>query len=333
MIIDLQRFITEEKQHWTAFEEMLDRFERDPEHRLTLEQAKQFHYLYQRTCADLAKIATFASDPDTHRYLESLIARAYGEVHETRETPRRLSPLNWFSTTFPRTFRRHMKAFLLSLVITLAGFLFGGMAVSLDPDAKEIIMPFAHLQGDPAERVAHEEKSVHDRLKGSKISGASWYMTHNTKVGIFTMALGITWGIGTVIMLFYNGVILGAVAIDYALAGKSTFLAAWLSPHGVIEIPAILLAGQAGLVLAGALIGWGSRTSLRMRLRKLSGDLVTLCLGVALMLVWAGFIEAFISQYHEPVLPYSFKIGFAFIELFLLVLFLAKSGGKERNRS
>ena len=128
MIIDLQRFITEEKRHWTALEAMLDGFEREPERRLTLDEAKRFHYLYQRTSADLAKIATFASDPDTHRYLESLVARAYGEVHEMRRAPHRLIPLQWFFVTLPRVFRRHIKAFLLSLFITLAGVAFGGMA-------------------------------------------------------------------------------------------------------------------------------------------------------------------------------------------------------------
>ena len=45
-------------------------------------------------------------------------------------------------------------------------------------------------------------------------------MTHNTKVSILTLALGLTWGVGTLIMLFYNGVILGAVALDYVLAGE-----------------------------------------------------------------------------------------------------------------
>jgi uncharacterized membrane protein SpoIIM required for sporulation len=329
MIIDLQRFITEEKRHWTALEEMLDRIETEPGLRLSLDEVKRFQYLYQRTSADLAKIATFASDPETHRYLESLVARAYGEIHETREKQHRLSPLRWFFVTFPGTFRRHINAFLLSLAITLVGVAFGGAAVTFDPEAKEIIMPFSNLQGNPSERVAREEKSVKDRLKEIKMSGASAYMTHNTRVGLFTMALGITWGIGTIIMLFYNGVILGAVALDYVLAGQSTFLVAWLSPHGVIEIPAILLAGQAGLVLAGALIGRGSRISLRMRLRAISGDIVTLCFGVALMLTWAGFVESFISQYHEPVLPYSLKISFALFELFLLVLFLARSGAKE----
>ena len=329
MIIDLQRFIAEEKPFWTELGTVLDRIEEYPERRMTLEEAKRFHYLYQRTSADLAKIATFSAEPETNRYLESLVARAYGEVHETRGTRQRAAPGKWFLETFPRTFRRHGRAFLLSLAITLAGFAFGGLAVTIDPGAKEVLLPFSHLQGNPSERVAQEEKTAGDELKGTKISGATWYMTHNTQVSIFTVALGITFGVGTVIMLFYNGVILGAVALDYVRAGQSTFLLAWLSPHGVIEIPAILLAGQAGLVLAGALIGWGKSVALRTRLRNVSGDLTTLCFGVALLLVWAGFIEAFVSQYHEPILPYSFKIGFALVEFFLLVLLLARSGAKD----
>jgi uncharacterized membrane protein SpoIIM required for sporulation len=136
----------------------------------------------------------------------------------------------------------------------------------------------------------------------------------------------MTWGIGTIIMLFYNGVILGAVSLDYILDGQTKFLLGWLMPHGVIEIPAILIAGQAGLILARALIGWGNRVSLKSRLRQISGDLVTLIFGIALMLVWAGFVEAFLSQYHEPVIPYLLKIGFGLVELILLILFLTRSG-------
>jgi len=64
-------------------------------------------------------------------------------------------------------------------------------------------------------------------------------------------------------------------------------------------------------------------------LRKISGDLVTLIFGIAIMLTWAGIIEAFFSQYHEPVIPYAVKIGFGLLELILLVLFLAWSGRKK----
>jgi uncharacterized membrane protein SpoIIM required for sporulation len=331
MIIDLQRFIETEKNYWSELERMLDVIENEPAQRMNVEQVKRFHYLYQRTSADLAKIMTFSSEPEIHQYLESLIVRSYGNIHEIRKRAHRLSPLNWFFKTFPQTFRRHSRAFYLSLIITFCGFLFGGFAISLDSDAKGVILPFAHLQGDPSERVAHEETLKDDHLQGIKMTGTAWYMTHNTKVSIFVMALGITWGIGTILLLFYNGIILGAVTLDYVLAHETEFLVAWLFPHGVVEIPAVLLAGQAGFVLAYALIGWGERSSLRMRLRKISGDLITLIFGVALMLLWAGFVESFISQYHEPVLPYPFKIGFGVVELIVLTLFFSLSGRDWRR--
>ncbi len=56
---------------------------------------------------------------------------------------------------------------------------------------------------------------------------------------------------------------------------------------------------------------------------------MTLIFGVAILLVWAGFIEAFLSQYHEPVIPYSVKIAFGCVELALLVFFLGWSGRKK----
>ncbi|MCK5437491.1 MAG: stage II sporulation protein M [Desulfobulbaceae bacterium] len=326
MIIDLKKFIVTERQYWSELELVLDKLAKDPEHKADLEAIKRFHYLYQRTSADLGKIMTFSSEPEIRRYLESLVGRAYGEIHETREKAHRLAPGRWFFHTFPQTFRMHVRAFYLVLVIMVAGCIFGGLAISLDPDSKEDLMPFPQLRVDPEERVAREESVDKDRLHGGKASFSSYLMTHNTKVSIFAMALGMTWGIGTAVLLFSNGVMLGAVVLDYILAGQTEFLFGWLLPHGAVEIPAILLAGQAGMVLAGALIGRGGSVPLTRRLREISGDLVTLISGVAIMLVWAGFIEAFFSQYHEPVIPYEVKIGFGVGELILLTLFLWKSG-------
>ncbi|HWQ91560.1 MAG TPA: stage II sporulation protein M [Clostridia bacterium] len=326
MIIDLQRFVASERPCWAELERMLDKLEQEPNARMSLEQIQRFQILFERTAADLAKLTTFSSEPETRRYLEHLVARAYGEIHETRERRRRIFPLRWFFETLPQTFRRHVRAFWLSLAITLAGCAFGALALSLDPEAKSVLMPFSHLQQDPAQRVAQEEKAVTDRLAGNKSSFSTFLMTHNTKVSILTLAMGMTWGVGTVVLLFYNGVILGAVAADYVAAGQTKFLLGWLLPHGVVEIPAILIAGQAGLILAGALIGWGSRVPMRTRLRRVTGDLVTLIFGVGLLLVWAGFIEAFLSQYHEPVVPYFAKIAFGLVELLLLILYLSFSG-------
>jgi uncharacterized membrane protein SpoIIM required for sporulation len=118
--------------------------------------------------------------------------------------------------------------------------------------------------------------------------------------------------------------------VDYIADGQAKFLAGWLLPHGWFEIPAILIAGQAGLILGRALIGRGTRINLAARLREISTDLVTLIGGVGVMLIWAGFVEAFLSQYHEPVVPYVAKIAFGLVELSALSLFLWKSGSKPK---
>ncbi len=328
MIIDLTRFIAAEQPSWSELETLLHKLENDPHRRWPLEEWTRFHYLYERAAADLAKLNTFANEPEMRRYLESLVARAYGEIHETREKPHRFRPVHWFFVLFPQTFRRHINVFWLTIAITVIGCAFGGMATIFDPDSRHVTMAFGHDAILPSERVAEEERAKTDRLAGEKATFSSYLMTHNTKVSILTMALGMTWGVGTIIMLFYNGVILGAISLDYIADGQGKFLAGWLLPHGSFEIPAILIAGQAGLILGGALIGRGTRVPLTGRLRAVSTDLVTLIGGVGVLLIWAGFVEAFLSQYHEPVIPYAAKIAFGLVELGALTLFLWKSGGK-----
>lgn len=331
MIIDLTRFIAAQRPTWTELEETVDRLERGDAKEMSLDEAKRFQLLYQKVSADLGRIATFAAEPELRRYLESLTARAYAEIHETRERGRRFHLARWFVSDFPRVFRRRFGAFLLSVIITLVGVVFGGFAVALDEDAKEAILPgqFANHTGSPAKRVAEEEKAKRDRLAGHHTTFASSLMANNISVSIRAVAFGMTWGIGTIILLFYNGVILGLVSVDYILAGQLVFLLGWLLPHGVIEIPAVLIAGQGGLLLGQALIGRGDRAPLRDRLRAIAGDVMTLIGGVAVMLVWAGMVESFLSQHHEPAVPYWLKITFGLVELTLLAWFLGKGGRKE----
>ncbi|AHF93222.1 hypothetical protein OPIT5_26410 [Opitutaceae bacterium TAV5] len=362
MIVDLDRFIEGERPRWEQLEDILDALARDPWRRLALDEARDLERLYQRAAADLARLATFSAGPETRRYLENLVARGHAEIHGGRTARgnggdddgcwrerwrgrfRRFA--GWLGQTFPDAFRRRSRAFALAVTLMIAGMIFGGAAMALDPEAKAVIMPFSHLLDSPSERVAKEERRAgnpgRDRLAGRKATFAGELMTHNTKVTIFLMALGITWGVGTVVLLFYNGVILGAVIVDYVLGGQTVFLAGWLLPHGSVEIPAVLIGGQAGLVLAGALLGSEGgagrrgglrRPGLRMRLRAVTPDLVTLCLGAGVMLVWAGVVEAFFSQYHEPVLPYVAKIGFGLVQLAGVAWWLGLCGTGKRGGS
>ncbi len=334
MLIDLPRFVASERATWTELEKILDRLDADHAHRMDLEQARRFHFLYQKVSADLARINTFASEPGLRRYLETLTARAYSEVHETRNKGERLALARWFLRGFPAAFRRNIGAFWLALLITIAGAAFGAFAVSFDEEAKEAIIPqmFAAHLGDPARRVAEEEAGRGRELTtGRKTQFSAELMANNIRVSINALALGATWGVGTIIVLFYNGVILGLIGLDYIAAGQTVFLLAWLLPHGVIELPAIFIGGQAGFVLARALIGWGTRQPMKTRLREIAPDLGLLVVGFAGLLVWAGLVEAFLSQYHAPVVPYWLKISFGLVELSLLVLFLNSGRGTDSD--
>ncbi len=327
MIIDLPRFIAAERPAWTELETMLDDFATNPGRRLALDEARRFHFLYQKASADLGRVATFASEPELRRYLESLVARAYAEIHETRERGVRWHPLRWLLVEVPAVFRRQVGAFWMSVLVTIVGTAFGAFAVLLDDEAKSALVPpqFAHVLQDPAERVAEEEAAANDRLGGGHATFAAQLMANNIGVSIKTLALGMTWGIGSVIMLFYNGVILGLVGADFIAAGQSAFLFGWLLPHGSFEIPAIVIAGQAAFVLAKALIGRGDRAPLAARLRAVGRDVATLVGAIAVMLVWAGLVESYFSQHHQPRIPYALKIAFGIAELAVLTAFLSSA--------
>jgi uncharacterized membrane protein SpoIIM required for sporulation len=324
VIVDVARFVASERTYWSELENRLAQIENSPERALTLGEVVRLHYLYERCSADLSRLGALAGDPRLRSYIESLVARAYAEIHETR-APFQFS---WRSIVmaFPRAFRRHLGAFRLSVATTLAGCAFGVFAVMQDPSSKAVLMPFHGLMESPAKRVAREETNKSDRLNGAHATFSAQLMTHNIQVTSLAMASGITWGVGTLILLFYNGVILGAVAADYIAGGQGVFLAGWLLPHGSIEIPAILIGGQAGFLIAGALIGWGSGETRAQRFRVISHDLFALIGGAAALLVWAGLVEAFVSQYHQPVIPYSLKIAFGVCEIGALTLFLGAAG-------
>jgi uncharacterized membrane protein SpoIIM required for sporulation len=324
LILNLPRFVAAEQGCWSELEALLNRLHDQPNWRMSVSEIQRLQYLYERSAADLVRLDEFSSQ-ELRASLQALVARAYSSIHETRSSSASFRWRKWL-TEPARAFRRHTTAFGLSLAITILGCVFGWIAIRADSHNKAVLMPFPGLMEAPRDRVAAEESARTDRLQGQKASFSATLMTHNIRVSIFTLGCGMTWGVGTVLLLFYNGVILGAVAADYIGAGQTTFLLGWLLPHGSFEIPAILIAGQAGLLLAAALIGWGLPISLADRLRAVRHDVIALAGGFALMLIWAGTVEAFISQTHQPVLPYAVKIAFGVVEVSALAAYLLLAG-------
>ena len=333
MIVHLKDFVARERQALGELSALLKRMEEDPALLLTVAEVERLDFLYHRAASALAKLSSLPATEDVREHLSAVVARAHSELRDPRVARHRFHPVAWFLAGFPSALRRHLGALGLAIAVTVVGAAFGAYALSMNqPDVKAVLLPFSHLQGGPTERVRQEEHGASKDLASHHSQFAAHLMVNNIRVSATAMAFGVFFGLGTIVMLFYNGVILGAVVFDYVAAGQSVFLAGWLLPHGTIEIPAILVAGQAGCVLGGALLGWGESTPLSERLRRVGPDLMTLMGGVVVMLVWAGLVESFLSQYHEPVVPYAAKIALGLAELTGLVLLLSL-GGRLRAAS
>lgn len=332
VILDLDKFIAKERFFWEELAGLLRHQDEQPDRRPSLEEAKRFYYLYQRTSSDLVKLKTFAGEAETTQFLERLVARSYSRLHEDGGEKVPFRPWRWIARTFPATFRRHWIAFALSIGTFWIGAGFGIAALKVDYSTKSDFIPpqFSHLNEKPSKRVAREEKQDFDAFQGRHAFSAQ-LMTHNTKVTIMTMVMGFLWGIFTLILLFYNGTIIGVVIFDYLSDGQGVFLTAWLLPHGSFELPAIFIGGQAGLIIAHTMFGWGTNLRLRERFSRIRSDLLTLIGGAALLLVWAGIVESFLSQYHGPLF-YPWKIGFGAVQLTALILYLSFSGRKSKNK-
>src|SRR5262249_16873048 len=94
---------------------------------------------------------------------------------------------------------------------------------------------------------------------------SSFLFTNNLHVSLVAFALGITLGIGTAWLMFYKGVIVGALMAIFLEAGQGRLFATGVLPHGVLELPAILIAGGAGFVLARGMLHaqpWSRRDEL-----------------------------------------------------------------------
>ena len=323
MIVDLQRFLDRNEPQWRELDALLKRIEQSPDSALDIADITRLHALYEHASNNLAELNSAVSNPEVRAYLEALVMHAYSAIY-SRRTAARFSPARWLLQTFPQTFRRHVRFFALACAITLGGVLFGTGALIADPPSRAVLMPFGHDKIDPGARVAHEEKSSLDKT-GGRHSFSAHLLQNNARVSIFTFASGVTYGIVSGILLFYNGAILGAISADYMMAGQGQFLAAWLLPHGTVEIPCILFAGQAALLLGAVMFGRRSRLRLGLRIRSVLPDLVTLVGGAVLLLAYAALVESFLSQYHSPRI-YALKIAFGLVELVLLALFLAYSG-------
>ncbi len=308
--MDLSEFVNTRRSKWSSLELLLESAERDGLGKLSLADAQALSRLYRSASSDLLWVRARASSADVSGYLNDLVARAYALTYPGKRF-RLPSVGRYFSTGFPEAVAREWRMFLAAFLLFFGGFSFGWGGMHFDPNAGHYLVPDAYRQVDPQERQALEADNEVAGA-GEQAMFTSFLFTHNIQVAFLAFALGLTAGMGTAVLLFSNGVMLGSLAWVYHSKGMAGWFWAWILPHGIPEITAIVISGAAGFVLARALVA-PQGLSRRSALRREGKTALELLLGTLALFVLAGVIEGTVSQIHPPRLPVAFKLTFALV--------------------
>lgn len=266
--------------------------------------------LYRATVSALSVARATVLDRGLLDYLEALTARAYLVLYAPQRTL--VQTLTQFLTTgFPTAVRAIGWQVAIAALLLLLGAAIAYGMVRANPDDYYLFVDAGMAQGrDPtAATEALERTLFHQAGDDGLLTFATLLFTHNSSVGILTFGLGLLFGLPVILMLFYNGMILGAMTALFHDRNLAIPWWSWILPHGITELLAIVLCGAAGLTIGQRII-FATRHSRWHELATVGRRMGAVVGGAVLMLLLAGFIEGIFRQVvHDLGLRYALAIA------------------------
>lgn len=290
----LPDFVSRRRPVWAELESLLAR------RTLTLDEVTRLDALYRRATNDLALAQRRYAGTDVHRFLNQLCASARRSIYRPHGST--LEALRaFYARTLPRMVRETLPLTQLSAALLLLGVVLGAVAVALHPDGELLLVP-AEIRGWISRHELWSEGILSVETPGSM---ALAIFLNNLRVAFSAALLGITAGLGTVIVLFHNGVFLGAVVTACFRGGLGWNIITFMSAHGPVELSLICLCSGAGLHVGRALLDPGER-SRRVALAQHGQTAMRMVIGLAPFVVLIGIVEGFISP--GPYFPTALKL-------------------------
>jgi len=317
-------FYQSRKGEWDALSKLLDRSQSDVRG-LSEVQVRDLARLYRNATSDLALAKRDFPRSEIAVYLNQLVARAHAVVY--RSEPLAVKRLWQFATTgFPRLFRETWVFTFIAAIFFILPAVVSGIDTYLRPqDATLLLPPGAHRLIS----IVEDKKLWIDIPVEERPYTSAFIMTNNIQVSFMAFASGITAGLMTLWVLFFNGLMIGTLTGLTAYHGIGWELWNFVIGHGVIELSIIFIAGGSGLMLGWAILRPGlmrRRDALAQAARKA----VFLLLGAVPWLVVAGTIEGFISPNEEIANPIKWGVGF--VSGIFLYSYLLLSGRELKKK-
>jgi len=285
------RWLEKRRPHWNRLEQLVAASGRKSVTALTPAELQELALLYRQSASDLSTVREDPTSTQLAGYLNQLLGRAHNLIYMGRRSDKR-GIWTFYKEIYPRIFRETFAdtflAFLLFFVAGIAGLLMG----IADPG-------FSHyFLGPHMMQSIENHKMWTDSIVTVKPLASSGILTNNMSVAFAAFAAGIT-GIGTVWMMLMNGLMMGVVAVACWREGMSLPLWSFVAAHGVLELPAIFIAGGAGLGIAKGLLFPGVLPR-KESLVQAGAKSVRLVLGTIPLLLIAGLVEGFVSPTSLP---------------------------------
>ncbi len=289
-------FRREREAGWRELEDIVQRAERRGLASLSAAELMRLPNLYRAAVSSLSVARVISLDQNVVRYLENLSARAYLSVYGARTRPGAFI-WSFFAYRLPAAVRAARWPILIAALVFALGGVTGFALVAQDTEHYYAIMGVDESRNPSAstadlrETLFRDDERPRDRLARF----ASFLFSNNAGIGMLAFALGFALGLPAFLLLFYNGLRIGAFAALFDGRGLSVELWGWLLIHGSTELLAVCIAGGAGLVLGGAIAFPGRHTRLdTLRLRGPEAGLVAL--GAVFMFFVAALLEGFARE-------------------------------------
>lgn len=297
---------------WKRLEELITRASRLRLKNLSGEEVREFGQLYRRTAADLAIAREEVIDKRLINYLNYLVGRAHGAIYRSESSGFGVF-VSFFRYEFPAVFRQTFRYTFIAFLTFMLAAGFAAAVCLLDEGFADRIAPGLK------QSIANHDNWT-EAVNNANPLASTRIQTNNIGVTFLAFAGGVLIGMGTLLVLVQNGLLLGMV-LSLCFRYRFWEIPIFISAHGVIELTAIFIAGGAGLLIGKALLMPGDLRRIDALVEN--GRLaIKLILGCIPMLLIAGLIEGFISPAHIPA---AFKFSVSAMSAVLMNMYFLKA--------
>lgn len=315
------RFLETRAAAWSRLETIVSKCSKRGVRGLDENELHELTRLYPAVAIDVARARMYNIDPVTQKRINQLAISAHGLLYRRRNTRFFRSVWTFFRDDYPRLFRRLWPYMALATTIFTISFLGAYVNARLKPSNAYLFVPGQLDISDKEPGVSSEDISERFR-RIPEPPMATGIMANNIRVAFYAFALGITGGVGTCYVVVFNSMMLGGFAAHFSNHGLAYDFWSFITPHGVLEIFAILVSAAAGLRL-GLSLAMPGRLERSASLRVGARDAVLLVLGTIPMFIIAGLVEGFVTPSYIPGIV---KIVFGMALGFLTITYLATAG-------